>query len=144
VAYRVISVTGHLLFLTNDSTAIMVRTVMSTVLVVDDDPDIRTLMSITLRAAGHRVIEAAEGRSALEVIASEEVDVILLDLMMPVMDGWAVLWRLHDRPVHPPVIVMSALPEKKHEHPPLGAVRYLHKPFPLDDAISSIQEALAC
>jgi CheY-like chemotaxis protein len=116
---------------------------MSTVLVVDDEPDVRRLMSMTLSAAGHRVIEAAEGRSALEAVASDDVDVILLDLMMPVMDGWAVLWTLHDRPVHPPVIVMSARPEISHRHPPLGAVRYLHKPFPLEDVVSSIEEVLA-
>ena len=116
---------------------------MGTVLVVDDEPDIRKLMSIALGAAGHRVLEAAEGRSALKALDSDQVDVILLDLMMPVMDGWAMLWTLHDRPAHPPVIVMSAKPENSHQHPPLGAVRYLHKPFPLEDAVSSIEEVLA-
>ena len=116
---------------------------MSTVLVVDDDRSLRTLVSMTLSTDGHRVIEAADGESALEVLASDAVEVVLLDLMMPVMDGWAVLWTLHDLPVHPPVIVMSGLPEGEDEHPPLGAVRYLHKPFPIEEVISSIEEALS-
>ena len=115
---------------------------MSTVLVVDDDRSIRGLVSRTLSLDGHRVIEAAEGNAALEALASEAVDVVLLDLMMPVMDGWAVLWTLHDLPVHPPVIVMSGLPEEQDEHPPLGALRYLHKPFPVEEVVLSIEEAL--
>lgn len=115
---------------------------MSTVLVVDDEADIRLLLSSALAAAGHTVVEAAEGEAALEAIERGGVDVVLLDLMMPVMDGWAVLWTLHDTPVHPPVIVMSARPEYKNGSPPLGAVHYLHKPFRLHDAVVSVQAAL--
>lgn len=115
---------------------------MSKVLVVDDESDIRTLISIMLKADGYEVIEAAEGNAALDLITSEEVDVVLLDLMMPLMDGWAVLWKLHDLERHPPVIVMSARDEYWSKNPPLGAVRYLHKPFPLEDAVTSVREVL--
>ena len=116
---------------------------MATVLVVDDEPDIRLLIATMLKAQGHEVLEAAEGEAALAAMASAAIDVVLLDLMMPLMDGWAVLWTLHDRPTHPPVIVMSARPEYKNERPPLGAIRYLQKPFPISEAIASIEEILA-
>ena len=116
---------------------------MATVLVVDDEPDIRLLVSTMLRAQGHDVLEAAEGDAALAVMGSANIDVVLLDLMMPMMDGWAVLWTLHDRPVHPPVIVMSARPEYANERPPLGAIGYLQKPFTGSQAISSITEVLS-
>ena len=116
---------------------------MATVLVVDDEPDIRLLISTMLKAQGHLVLEAAEGEAALAAMAAASVDVVLLDLMMPMMDGWAVLWTLHDRPVHPPVIVMSARPEYSNERPPLGAMGYLQKPFTGTQALSSITEVLS-
>jgi len=116
---------------------------VATVLVVDDEPDIRLLISTMLRAQGHDVLEAAEGEAALSAMASATIDVVLLDLMMPMMDGWAVLWTLHDRPVHPPVIVMSARPEYGNERPPLGAIGYLQKPFTTSQALSSISEVLS-
>jgi len=96
-----------------------------------------------LRAQGHTVLEAAEGETALSAMASATIDVVLLDLMMPMMDGWAVLWTLHDRPVHPPVIVMSARPEYGNERPPLGAIGYLQKPFTTTQALSSITQVLS-
>jgi CheY-like chemotaxis protein len=116
---------------------------MATVLVVDDEPDLRTLLTTMLQVAGHQVVEADGGEAALTAMAAGGIDVVLLDLMMPSMDGWAVLWDLHDRPTHPPVIVMSARPDYSHDRPPLGAVRYLQKPFPLETAIQSIREVLA-
>lgn len=115
---------------------------MSNVLIVDDEADIRLLLATVFSAAGFEVIEAAEGEAALAAIEAGGVDVILLDLMMPVMDGWAVLWTLHDTPVHPPVVVMSARPEYKDRKPPLGAVEYLHKPFPLQNAVDSVRRIL--
>ena len=116
---------------------------MSKVLIVDDEADIRLLLATLFATAGYQVVEAAEGEEALAAIEGGGVDVILLDLMMPVMDGWAVLWSLHDTPIHPPVIVMSARAEYKDQKPPLGAVEYLHKPFPLQDAVDSVERALA-
>jgi DNA-binding response OmpR family regulator len=116
---------------------------MAKVLVVDDEADLRVLLTTMLRMAGHEVVEAEGGEAALAAMAAMNVDVVLLDLMMPAMDGWAVLWDLHDRPTHPPVIVMSARPEYSKDRPPLGAVRYLQKPFPMQVAVDSIEAVLA-
>lgn len=117
--------------------------VMSTVLVVDDEADIRTLVCTSLRAGGFEAVEAAEGESALDLLDHDGIDVVILDLMMPKLDGWAVLWRLHDRDNHPPVIVMSARDDYWAEHLPMGAVGYLHKPFPLEQAVTSVRAVLA-
>ena len=112
-------------------------------LLVDDEADIRIVLSTALTAAGHRVLEAGDGSAALDTIRSGGVDVVLLDLMLPVMDGWAVLWTLHDMPTHPPVIVVSALSPQPDHDPPLGAVSYLQKPFLPEELVRTIQEALA-
>ena len=114
------------------------------VMVVDADAALRESLAEILRDEGHGVVAAHNGRHALELLAdAEPPSVIVLDLMMPVMDGWAVLWTLHDRPVHPPVIVMSARPENTAGHRPLGAIRYLQKPFRLEDVVSSVEEVLS-
>ena len=115
---------------------------MSTVLVGDDESDIRLLLGTVWSAAGLEVLEAEDGEAALAALRDEGVDVVLLDLMMPVMDGWAVLWTLHDTPGHPPVIVMSARPPDVKEGPPLGAIEYLHKPFPLEEAVEAVNRSL--
>ena len=116
---------------------------VATVLIVDDEPDIRSLIAMQLSIAGHRVIEASEGRGAIDAINAGGIDIVLLDLIMPKMDGWAVLWTLHDLPSRPPVIVMSGRSEYDYDHPPLGAARYLHKPFAMEEAVSSVTELLA-
>ena len=70
----------------------------SSVLAVDDDPDLLLLLRSMVEGDGYRAILASDGRMALERIAEEEPDVICLDLMMPVMDGWGVLEELTDAP----------------------------------------------
>ena len=63
---------------------------MASVLVVDDEPDIRYLTQVNLELDGHRVMTAANGEEALAAVQVEVPDVVLLDVMMPGVDGWAV------------------------------------------------------
>ena len=77
-------------------------------LVVDDEPDILLLHRLNLEAAGHEVLLAADGMRALERIAADKPDAVVLDVMMPVLDGWGVLDRLATMPMPPPVLVVSA------------------------------------
>lgn len=101
------------------------------VLIVDDEPDILLVVRINLEAEGFETVLAADGEQALERIASEEPDVVLLDVMMPVLDGWSVLERLDGFAKAPRVIVLSA----KSSGPDivkavqLGAADYVVKPF---------------
>jgi CheY-like chemotaxis protein len=106
---------------------------MATVLIVDDEPDILLMLRMSLEDEGHDVVLAADGKMALERIAERRPDIVLLDLMMPVLDGWGVLNALKGRPDSPPVIVVSASDsaanvERARE---LGVAAYVTKPFNL-------------
>ena len=115
------------------------------VLAVDDDPDLLLLLRSTVEGDGYRAILASDGVMALERIAQESPDVICLDLMMPVMDGWGVLQELHAQTDSPPVIVLSAKTAEEDivRAFELGASAYVFKPFDpgrLVDTIRSILE----
>jgi adenylate cyclase len=103
------------------------------VLVVDDDPLNRMLLTRSLEQEGHRVGAAASGREALEVLREKPFDVVLLDIVMPELDGVAVLERLKRDPAfqHMPVIMISAVDEIDTvvRCIEMGAEDYLPKPF---------------
>jgi DNA-binding response OmpR family regulator len=113
---------------------------MATVLVVDDEPDILLLHRLNLEAAGHEVILAADGITALERIAERRPDCVVLDVMMPVLDGWGVLERLQDVATPPPVLVVSAKSTQADidQARRLGAKDYLIKPFDRDVLIARV------
>lgn len=118
---------------------------MPTVLVVDDEPDILLLHRLNLEAAGHRVVLAADGITALERIAEEPPDVVVLDVMMPVLDGWGVLERLRLDEAAPPVLVVSAKssPTDIQRARDLGAGDYLAKPYDPDELLRRVAALLA-
>jgi CheY-like chemotaxis protein len=117
------------------------------VLVVEDDPDIRQLVELRLRGLGHRVVSAASGAEALEVIADRGApEVIVLDVAMPGMTGLEVLRTLRTDPEHAdlPAIFLSARvrPEDIAAGEELGAI-YLTKPFVVSALAGAIEKALA-
>ena len=120
-------------------------TVPHTVLVVDDEPDILLLHRLNLEAAGHRVVLAADGVTALERIAEERPDAVVLDVMMPVLDGWGVLERLRTDPSPPPVLVVSAKssPADVNRARQLGAGDYLAKPYDPEELLRRVARLLA-
>jgi CheY-like chemotaxis protein len=83
------------------------------ILVVDDEKDLQRLVARVLDDAGFLVALAGDGSEALAKIRAQPPDLIVLDLMMPVMDGWEVLERLRDVPHAPPVVVLSACPDDR-------------------------------
>jgi CheY-like chemotaxis protein len=108
------------------------------VLVVDDDPDILDAICDILDAEGYRVSRARHGREALEQVDNELPDVILLDLMMPVMDGVAFSQALRQRPDGDvPVVVISA-DGNPQRATAVGAVGYLAKPFDIDALLAQV------
>ena len=111
-----------------------------TVLVVDDDKDIRDLLSDALAAEGYSVLSARHGAEALERLHAMHADVILLDLMMPVMDGLAFMDAKNADPVirDIPVIAMTAATRSHVE----GAVTLMRKPFDLDLFLASVARCL--
>ena len=101
-----------------------------TVLVADDEPDIREVLRLYLENAGYHVMEVRDGEEALRVLESEPVDLCLLDIMMPGLSGYEVLGRLRrERPT--PVVLISAKGQdaEKVIGLDLGADDYLVKPF---------------
>lgn len=100
------------------------------VLIVDDEPDVLLLLRITLEAAGLQTGLAADGDEALQRMRRERFDAVLLDLNMPVLDGYGVLEALRADPSAPPVVVLSAWTgaAARQRALGLGAVAYLTKP----------------
>jgi DNA-binding response OmpR family regulator len=106
---------------------------MTKVLVIDDEAPIRLLCRVNLEAEGMDVIEAADGPSGVEKAREEEPDVILLDVMMPGLDGWRVAEQLleDDRTTRIPIIFLTARAEFRDRARGLdiGGVDYVTKPF---------------
>ncbi len=118
-----------------------------TILIVDDEPDVVTTLAYALEAAGYGVRRAFDGFQALESIAKEKPDAILLDLMMPNMDGHSVNIRLKADPstASIPVMVMTAraqLKELIEVRKDLQVAAYLEKPFRVKDLIAKLSEIL--
>jgi DNA-binding response OmpR family regulator len=116
----------------------------ATVLVVDDEPDILLLHRLNLEGAGHRVLLAADGQKALERIDADRPDAVVLDVMMPVLDGWGVLEALAGRSDAPPVLIVSAKSgdEDIQRAMRLGAAGYLAKPFNADLLLDELSRLL--
>jgi CheY-like chemotaxis protein len=84
---------------------------MAKLLIIDDDPDIRALLKEALKKSGHETKTAESGKTGLEAVDREIPDLILLDLMMPVMNGYGFLDHLGSREIKPsiPVVILTAL-----------------------------------
>jgi DNA-binding response OmpR family regulator len=117
------------------------------VLVIDDEAPIRLLCRVNLEAEGMEVLEAADGPSGLEKARSETPDVILLDVMMPGLDGWRVAEELLDdgRTQAIPIIFLTARAELRDRARglDLGGVDYVTKPFNPVELAPRVRELLA-
>lgn len=113
------------------------------VLVVEDDVDIRAMIQITLEAEGHEVLLASNGVEGLAQARSGRIDVVLLDLKMPVMDGWEFARRYREARGKAPIVVLSAAQDAERQARDLGARHTLTKPFDLDSLISVVASVTA-
>ncbi len=115
------------------------------VLAVDDDPVILELYRVNLELEGHAVFTAASGQEALEVAGRERPDVVILDIMMPDMDGWEVLERMRgDRELRKvPVVFVTARahPSDVRRGLEMGAAAYLTKPFDPEELLEVVARA---
>lgn len=117
---------------------------MATVMVVDDEPRIRTYLNRSLSAQGHSVVEAADGQAALDALEHCAVDLMLLDLAMPRCGGLGVLSVLLQRESRPAVIVLSAATDVSARIQALdrGAVDVVTKPFSTAELAARIRRHL--
>jgi CheY-like chemotaxis protein len=120
---------------------------MARVLVIDDEPDVRWLIRMSLERAGHEVIDAEDGLRGVALAQRQRPEIIVLDLMMPVMDGYAVMEALakDERTASVPVVVLSAraIPDEAERAVGAGARRFLEKPFDPDLLAGELNELLA-
>jgi two-component system, OmpR family, KDP operon response regulator KdpE len=116
----------------------------SRILVVDDEPAIRRFLRTSLSAQGFQIEEAAGGEAALELLRKTPIDVLVLDLGMPDIDGFEVIRRLRSSGSAIPIIVLSSRADEKGkvEALDLGADDYVTKPFGIDELLARVRAAL--
>lgn len=113
------------------------------ILSIEDDPEMRGLLQLILERKGHHVIGVKRGELGLELLKSLKPDVLLLDLMLPDIDGWEIYRQMKadDELMHVPVIIISARDEQRDakagQHV-IGDDRYLKKPFEIDDLVNTV------
>ncbi|MEP7090248.1 MAG: response regulator transcription factor [Nocardioidaceae bacterium] len=118
---------------------------MSTVLVVDDEERVRALLARSLSSEGHTVVTAADGAEAIERLSQGGVDLVLLDVMMPGVNGLQVLTLMGQRDDATPVIVVSAVTDVSTRVQALdrGAVDVMAKPFHTAEMVARVRRHLA-
>jgi CheY-like chemotaxis protein len=118
---------------------------MTIILVVDDEPLIATALEVALEDVGYEVVTAANGRQGLERLAEARADLVLLDMMMPIMGGPAMLAAMIAQPelAGIPVIFISSLPEATIRDRTNGvAAAIIRKPYTVDQVLREIAKAL--
>jgi DNA-binding response OmpR family regulator len=111
------------------------------ILLVEDDPNLRTFLRKAFREEGYTVDQAAAGDEGLAAALSTKYDCVVLDLMLPGMDGFAIVRELRDRGIHTPVLMLTARGELTDKVKGLegGADDYLTKPFDLAELLARLQ-----
>ena len=114
------------------------------VLIVEDDPDLLVVLRVNLTAMGVEPILAGDGRTAISRIEAERPDAVVLDVMLPGIDGWSVLEDLHAMGDPVPIVVCSAKKDIQDmdRARELGASGYVIKPFDIDRLIDAVMTAL--
>ena len=112
---------------------------MAPILVVEDDPDIRETIAAILEMEGYAVELASNGEEAITVIDHHTPSLVLLDMRMPVLDGWGFARALHERGVEVPIVVMTAAQDAGRWAREIGAQGYIAKPFDLGDLLVQVE-----
>jgi DNA-binding response OmpR family regulator len=117
------------------------------VLAVDDEPHILKLIAFSLRAHGFEVLEASDGLSAISVAEAEHPDLILLDVMMPALDGYEACRRIKANPATAdiPIFMLTAKAQAAEQQTGLdaGAMDYICKPFTPKDLVATVEAFFA-
>ncbi len=109
------------------------------ILVVDDDPSIRSTVSEILEMEGYSVETAADGAEALRLLECSAPVLVLLDMRMPVLDGWGFAREVKARGLDLPILVMTAAQDARHWAQEIQATGFLAKPFELLDLLDAVE-----
>ncbi|MEC9346942.1 MAG: response regulator [Pseudomonadota bacterium] len=117
---------------------------MAKVLVADDEPDIRDIIGRALRHAGHEVDVAADGASALERMATEHYDLLLTDIVMPIMDGVALALKVAKSYPKTRILMMTGYAHERDRAHNLDVLIHdiVVKPFTVDEIVLKVEDAL--
>ena len=120
---------------------------MTKIMVVDDEPDLLEVVKLILESDGYKVVTAGSGQEALDKIEKEMPDLVLLDIIMPKMDGWEVFSRIKSNPktTDTPVIMLTAKDQRIDKLIGLHVVRvddYITKPFGRSELLERIKRVL--
>ncbi len=114
-----------------------------TILVVEDNPATQQAVSHTLRGDGYAVLTADDGEKALAALASADIDLVLLDMLMPGLDGWGFLKRLREGGSRVPVVVTTAVNLTREWAESYGCQGFLKKPYDEDALLAEVRGCLA-
>src|SRR5207244_3217170 len=115
----------------------------TTILAADDDPQLLRLISRNLQLEGYAVLAVSDGQQALDLIESNSPDLVLLDVMMPKMDGFRVCYRVREFSAVPIIIITArGQDQDKVRGLDLGADDYLAKPFSVDELLARVRAVL--
>lgn len=114
------------------------------ILIVDDDPTLCRSLKVFLRDKYSDIVTAFSGREAIELLASDTFDLILLDVLMPDINGYQVMDYINKTGIKTSVILISAYAptELEKENPPKGVYDFMMKPFDLEKLVTTVQNAL--
>ena len=111
------------------------------ILVVEDDEKIRELVDVILSGAGYEVVTAPDGAAALRVVGNARPDLVLLDMRMPIMDGWEFARQYRARPEPPaPIVVLTAARDAAARAAEIHADGFLGKPFDVESLLSLVSQ----
>lgn len=117
---------------------------MAKILIAEDNTGLRQLIKIHLKRAGHTVFEAANGVETLELLDHNSIDLMIVDIMMPVMDGYRLIEELRDAGIETPILIVTAKDrlEDKREGFMLGADDYMTKPVEMEEMLLRVDAML--
>lgn len=119
---------------------------MATIMTVDDTASMRQMISFTLNSVGHEVIEACDGKQALDLAHSKKVDMVIADVNMPNMDGITLVKSLRDLPDYKftPIVMLTTESQvgKRQEGKAVGATGWIVKPFNPEQLLDVVKKVL--
>ena len=112
------------------------------ILVIDDEPSILEVTAAILEDAGYVVEKATNGQEGLQILREARPELVMLDMRMPVMDGWGFAKVLHNSGSTVPIVVLTAAQDAKGWAAEIGADAYLGKPYDMDELLALVEQLL--